>query len=156
MRFDGVSRWELDKLAEIMGVPALPLRRKMRMWVNAGVLTETQRPPEGLVYTVADALAGSDDEDAMAPAGGGEEERESVVASAEEQEAAGMRVYEQYVMGMLNNFDSLPLERIHNMLKMFVSEPQYDKSAQQLEVFLGRLVSEDKLLHSSRSYSKKR
>ena len=43
-----------------------------------------------------------------------------------------MRVYEQYVIGMLTNFDSLPLERIHNMLKMFVVEPAYDKSAREV------------------------
>ena len=31
------------------------------------------------------------------------------------------RVYESYVIGMLTNFDALPLDRIHNMLKMFVA-----------------------------------
>jgi len=44
-----------------------------------------------------------------------------------------LKVYEQYVVGMLTNFPSLPLDRIHNMLKMFVSEPPYDKSVHQLE-----------------------
>ena len=44
-------------------------------------------------------------------------------SSAEEIEAAEMKVYEQYVMGMLTNFPSMPIERIHNMLKMFVVEP---------------------------------
>ena len=29
-----------------------------------------------------------------------------------------MKVYEQYVVGMLTNFPSLPLDRIHNMLKV--------------------------------------
>jgi len=32
------------------------------------------------------------------------------------------QVYEKYILGMLSNFDSLPLDRIHNMLKMFVSD----------------------------------
>ena len=30
------------------------------------------------------------------------------------------QVYEQYVIGMLTNLESLPVQRIHNMLKMFV------------------------------------
>lgn len=33
-------------------------------------------------------------------------------------------MYQQFIMGMLNNFDSLPLDRIHNMLKMFMSDDQ--------------------------------
>ena len=45
-------------------------------------------------------------------------------SSAEEIEAAEMKKGEQYVMGMLTNFPSMPIERIHNMLKMFVVEPK--------------------------------
>ena len=32
------------------------------------------------------------------------------------------QVYESFIVGMLRNFGSLPLDRIHNMLKMFVSD----------------------------------
>ncbi len=57
-----------------------------------------------------------------------------------------MAVYEQFVMGMLTNFDGgLALDRIHNMLKMFVVDPAYDKSAEQLATFLGQLVADEKL-----------
>ncbi len=57
-----------------------------------------------------------------------------------------MAVYEQYIMGMLTNFDSgLPLDRIHNMLKMFCSTPPYDRSADQLASFLTSLVAADKI-----------
>lgn len=88
--------------------------------------------PAGTVYRAADAFPRGDGEGDAAVAAAGEDERESAVASVEEQEAAGMRVFQQYVIGMLTNFDSLPLERIHNMLKMFVSDPPYDKSLQQV------------------------
>ena len=58
-----------------------------------------------------------------------------------------MAVYETYIMGMLTNFDvGMPLDRIHNMLKMFVLDPPYDKSADQLAAFLGRLVADEKLV----------
>ena len=49
-----------------------------------------------------------------------------------------MAVYETYIMGMLTNFDAgMPLDRIHNMLKMFVVDPPYDKSADQLAAYFG-------------------
>jgi len=56
-----------------------------------------------------------------------------------------MAVYQQYVMGMLTNFDGLPFDRIHNMLKMFATDPPYDKTAAELAAFLGQLVSTGKL-----------
>ena len=43
-------------------------------------------------------------------------------------------MYEQYVVGMLTNLESLPLDRIHNMLKMFVQSDDgnggYDRTEQ--------------------------
>ena len=77
------------------------------------------------------------------------------VASAEDQEAAGMKVYEQYIIGMLTNFPSLPLDRIHNMLKMFVSEPPYDKTQDQLEAFLNQLIAEDKVVLEGAQYKRR-
>ena len=41
---------------------------------------------------------------------------------------------------MLTNFDALPLERIHNMLKMFVTDPPYDRSIEDLSKFLSTLT----------------
>ena len=43
--------------------------------------------------------------------------------------AQDMAVCEQYVMGMLTNVDTgLALDRIHNMLKMFMVDPPYNRS----------------------------
>ena len=65
-------------------------------------------------------------------------------------------MYESYIMGMLTNFDDgLPLERIHNMLKMFVTEPAYDRTAEQLATFLGKLTSEEKLQVVGNFFKKK-
>ena len=64
-------------------------------------------------------------------------------------------MYEQYVMGMLTNFDSgLPLERIHNMLKMFCATPPYDRTAEQLAGFLTSLVAADKVACEGMLYKK--
>ena len=135
------------------------LTKRAVLWLHNGVLTQRRGASGALVYAIADALP----TDAGGGAGGGagaagEEEARggaSMMASSEEQEAAGMRVYEQYVMGMLTNFDALPLERIHNMLKMFVADPPYDKTAAQLERFLARLVAEQKLSVDRGSYSRR-
>ena len=51
-------------------------------------------------------------------------------------------MYEQYVIGMLTNLESLPVQRIHNMLKMFVpasgGDRGYDRSEAELQRFLSR------------------
>ncbi|KFM28789.1 Anaphase-promoting complex subunit 2 [Auxenochlorella protothecoides] len=56
-----------------------------------------------------------------------------------------MAAYEPFILGMLANFDSLPQDRIHNMLKMFVSDPPYDKTLDQLSAFLAHLVAQERL-----------
>lgn len=35
-----------------------------------------------------------------------------------------MAPYENYIIGMLNNYKQLPLDRLHNMLRMFVISPK--------------------------------
>jgi anaphase-promoting complex subunit 2 len=66
-----------------------------------------------------------------------------------------MAAYEPFIMGMLTNFDALPLDRVHNMLKMFVSDPPYDKSLEQLGAYMGRLVGEEKLSLDGGTYRKR-
>jgi anaphase-promoting complex subunit 2 len=46
-----------------------------------------------------------------------EEEGESSIASVEEQLRKEMTVYEKFIIGMLTNFGSMTLDRIHNTLK---------------------------------------
>ena len=70
--------------------------------------------------------------------------------------AQEMAMYEQYIVGMLVNFSTgLPADRIHNMLKMFVPDQAYDKSAEQLQNFLGQLVGDEKLQVMGGIYTKR-
>lgn len=153
MHFENQPRWTATALAEAVGLPVATLRRRIMLWMNQGVLVESHNTKDGdieysIVETMGDAGsragAGAPSMDSALPLLG-DEERESAVASMEDQWHQEMNVYESYVIGMLTNFDSLPLDRIHNMLKMFVSDPPYDKTLQQLQGFLGRLVGEEKL-----------
>ena len=151
--FQRKDRWGQDELAAEMGINRATLRRKAVVWINQGLLVEEKNEGDGSSYRLttgddgraAFGAAAADDE-----GGGG-----GAVASAEDQAAAGMKVYEQYVVGMLTNFPSLPPDRIHNMLKMFVQDPPYDRSLEQLEAFLGQLVAEDKLALEGNQYSKR-
>jgi anaphase-promoting complex subunit 2 len=157
--FQDKERWSANDLATALGVSKQTLRRKAVVWINAGVLKEETGGDDVSKHgyrltTGADADAAEFEFGAAAAddssAGGG-----GAVASAEDQAAAGMKVYEQYVIGMLTNFPSLPLDRIHNMLKMFVSEPPYDRTSEQLAAFLAQLVAEDKVVMEGNQYKRR-
>ncbi|CAI5945776.1 unnamed protein product [Closterium sp. NIES-65] len=85
-----------------------------------------------------------------------EEEGGGMVASLEAQRKQESAVHESFITGMLTTFDGLPIERIHNMLKMFVSDPPYDRSLAQLHAFLGVLVAQEKLELRDGLYRKKK
>lgn len=54
---------------------------------------------------------------------------------------------------MLTNLDSLPIERIHQMLKMFASHgPGVEFSQEELKNFLQRKVREHKLMFAGGVY----
>ena len=51
------------------------------------------------------------------------------------------------------NLDMLPLERIHQMLKMFAFQgPTVDCTLQELQYFLDRKVKEHQLVYSGGNY----
>ena len=149
--FQSQSVWTANDLAKKLSISVDALRKRIVLWINFGVLVE-RKDERGVVYSLAEP---TDNVDAMTGVHA-DDEHESAVASAEETAAAGMVVYEQYVMGMLTNFPSLPLDRIHNMLKMFVVEPVYDKSINDLERFLNELVAQEKLVKDGIAYAKKK
>ena len=72
---------------------------------------------------------------------------ENAQKAKEEELAAEMKIYESYIVGMLRNFSTLPVDRIHDMLKMFVStgEHKYDKKIGDLQLFLNQLCAEEKI-----------
>ena len=54
---------------------------------------------------------------------------------------------------MLTNLASLPLDRIHKMLKMFAMQgPGSECTIHELKAFLDRKVKEQKLIHSGGVY----
>ena len=58
-----------------------------------------------------------------------------------------------YIVGMLTNLESLPIDRIHSMLKMFAMQgPSSDVSIGELKLFMDRKVKEQKLTYSGGVY----
>lgn len=119
------------------------VRAILNFWVGKGAL---QQKPDGHYTTVEKESDGatnfiSDD------VGG------SAVQSAEERAAEEMKVYWQYIVGMLTNLGPKPVEQVHSFLKMLVpKETPYTKSQEELEQYLTYLVEDQKLEFVGGSY----
>lgn len=151
MQFQHKKSWSAKDLAAAIGLPGDVLSRRINFWVNKGILTDSRAADstdhvyvlvESMIDTSKNVSNNGNNEDLMV----GEDEGEGSIASVEDQIRKEMTVYEKFILGMLTNFGSMALDRIHNTLKMFcVADPSYDKSIQQLQSFLSGLVSEEKL-----------
>ncbi|POO03500.1 Anaphase-promoting complex subunit [Trema orientale] len=161
MKFQDQASWTSKNLAAAIGIPIDVLNRRINFWISKGVIAETLGADSNShVFTLLEGVGDTgksvgnsgNSEDLV-----GDEEGERSVASVEDQLRKEMTVYEKFIMGMLTNFGSMALDRIHNTLKMFcVADPSYDKSLQQLQSFLSGLVSEEKLELRDGMYSLKK
>ncbi|CAL9113857.1 unnamed protein product [Musa textilis] len=151
MQFQEQTSWTSKNLAAAIGVPTDTLNKRINFWISKGVLAESVgSDSDNHIFTIVSDMVDPNKtginntrcEGILAM----DEECERSVASVEEQLRKEMTVYEKFIVGMLTNFGSMTLDRIHNTLKMFcVAEPSYDKSLQQLQSFLSGLISEEKL-----------
>ncbi|KAK9750744.1 hypothetical protein RND81_02G218500 [Saponaria officinalis] len=150
MHFQDQTRWTSKDLATAVGVPIDILNRRIQFWLSKGIVAETVGgEADNHIFSLVEGadpngsgINGSSNDELLM----GDEDGSTSVASVEDQLRKEMTVYEKFIMGMLTNFGSMALDRIHNTLKMFcIADPQYDKSLQQLQSFLSGLVSEEKL-----------
>ncbi|XP_027336585.1 anaphase-promoting complex subunit 2 isoform X1 [Abrus precatorius] len=151
MKFQDQPSWTSKNLATAIGIPADVLNRRINFWISKGIIAEAQGADSSdHVYTIVENMVETNKNGGSTGSTqellGGDEEEERSVASVENQLRKEMTVYEKFILGMLTNFGSMALDRIHNTLKMFcIADPPYDKSLQQLQSFLSGLVSEEKL-----------
>ncbi|RDX79028.1 Anaphase-promoting complex subunit 2, partial [Mucuna pruriens] len=151
MKFQDQPSWTSKNLAAAIGLPADVLNRRINFWISKGIIAESQGTDSSdHVYTIVENMVETNKNGGSTGCTqellGGDEEEERSVASVENQLRKEMTVYEKFILGMLTNFGSMALDRIHNTLKMFcIADPPYDKSLQQLQSFLSGLVSEEKL-----------
>lgn len=141
--------WSLEALAEKISLPKDVIKKKMVYWINQGVVAEKYSKPGELKYIRNEEICRpvgftGDAVDGLA---------DDLANTSDTPDA--MSSFEPFVMGMLTNFDSLSLDRIHNMLKMFVTDPPYDKSIEDLSAFMAKLSTEDKIVLEGGLYKKR-
>ena len=147
MHFETQKQWELEKLSSMMNMPQSVLRRRIGFWQLQGLIKESREN----LFVLCDEDQPRDDDEAMDASTNVvvEEEEETCMASASDQREEELGVFWSYILGMLTNLDSLPLERIHQMLKMFASQgPGFEFSQDELRSFLQRKVREHKLIYA--------
>ncbi|XP_053613327.1 anaphase-promoting complex subunit 2 isoform X2 [Plodia interpunctella] len=143
MHFQTKPEWSLEELHQAMKVPVTILRRKITYWQSMGLVSEKSSD----VYVLVD---GSDANKSSVASNQVQEmiceddEAESVMASAHDQRERDLQVFWSYIFAMLTNLNSLPLDRIHQMLKMFA--PGTECSLQELRQFLDTKVRTHQLV----------
>jgi len=123
--FSEQDTWNLEQLMEKLGgIDRVLVQSALDFWIGEGVLkgednafrllerAEQGAPPRPRPVTVEEAPP---------------------VDEKEKQQAEQMKIYWQFIQGMLTNLSSLPIDRIQAMLKF---APGYDRSVQELAVFL--------------------
>ena len=79
---------------------------------------------------------------------------EEIVSAADAKREEILAVANNFIIGMLKTFGSLPVDRIHGMLSNYVEG--FDLSIQDLLKYLNSLVKEDKLDGVSNVFSLKK
>ncbi|XP_068619095.1 anaphase-promoting complex subunit 2 [Battus philenor] len=146
MHFQDKPEWSLEELHLVMKVPVTILRRKITYWQSMGLITE-KRADYYVLVDSSDANKSNVATNQVQEMICEDEESESVMASAHDQREGELQVFWSYIVGMLTNLDSLPLDRIHQMLKMFASQaPGTECSLQELRQFLDTKVRTHQLV----------
>jgi len=165
--FESQETWATESLASALGMTTSTLRRRITLWQSHGLLRED--PAD--VWTLHEdrPLSGGAVLSSAARGGGGggggqiftldpDDEVEPATATAQDLREEELNTYWAYVEGMLRNLESMTIERIHSMLKMFTaSSPGSAGSAEPLEipelkVFLNKKIKEQKLVFLSGVY----
>jgi anaphase-promoting complex subunit 2 len=148
--FEDKDRWTAEELSNETGLAEHIIQKRMAYWVNNRVIRLVPNP-SSVVYEVATRehlLQGANDPENAVASMMDDDGSEGQAVSFFAQEQEEMDVFESYIVGMLTNLGQLPLGRIHNMLKMYVSggsDIKYSKTPQQLSMFLLQLCKQEKL-----------
>eukprot|EP00062_Callorhinchus_milii_P014829 gi/632964421/ref/XP_007898391.1/ PREDICTED: anaphase-promoting complex subunit 2 [Callorhinchus milii] len=148
MHFQEKNTWTLDDLSDVLKVPVIALRRKIALWQQQGVLKED--PTD--TFTVIEQEQ-RDRQEKMVLIDS-DEEGDSAMASQADQKEEELQLFWTYIQGMLTNLESLALERIHTMLKMFVmtGPVMAEIDMKELQIFLQRKVQDQQLVYSGGVY----
>ena len=149
--FEEQSEWTVHDLQQRLKMEPERVEKTTAFFVNQRIIEEVRHAdPKQHRYKVLESLPVSNPE---------EDDLDVAMEDGEDERGDGPQLDPQwekirsYVTGMLNVHPSAPLDRIHNMLRMFVSEPPYDRSIDELRDFLGTLVDKGVLECTNDTYS---
>ncbi|KAI9139125.1 hypothetical protein BKA69DRAFT_1030788, partial [Paraphysoderma sedebokerense] len=152
MLFQEHSTLTLNDIAQKLNLPDDVVRSRITYWIRHGILKETSTNTFVVLEQAESAAAiGTSPSDTPDDVGAS-----SSIQTAEEKQAEDMSIYWSYIVGMLTNLGSLPIDRIHSMLSIFVQAPnKFNRSIEDLRDFLALMVREDKLDFSGGVYKLK-
>jgi anaphase-promoting complex subunit 2 len=147
--FEDKDQWTVEELSNETGLAEHVIQKRIAYWVNNRVIKQLQSQPVTYEIAAREHFMQQDNDSTLAPASTMEDDgTEGRAVSMLAQEEEEMEIFESYIVGMLTNLGQLPLSRIHNMLKMYVSggsDVKYSKTPQQLGLFLQQLCRQEKL-----------
>ncbi|KAM9393386.1 anaphase-promoting complex subunit 2 isoform 2-T4 [Pholidichthys leucotaenia] len=150
LHFQDQSCWSLEELSVKLGAPKELVHRKLALWQQLGVLREEAAG----CYRVMERGSSKEKVERGVMLIDSDEERDSNTATQSEQREEKLQLFWVYIQAMLTNLDNMTLERIHAMLRMFVSSgpvvPEIDIN--ELEAFLQKKVREHQLILSSGAF----
>lgn len=149
IHFSEQNEWDLDRLGQKMNMPPSILRKRLVFWQSQGLIRES-RENYFVLNDRHNKTEAAEELQTQPPEMCEDEETESAMESASDQREEELQVFWSYIEAMLTNLDSLPLERIHQMLKMFASQVEF--TPEELKNILQRKVREHKLVYVSGVY----
>ncbi|XP_056091772.1 anaphase-promoting complex subunit 2 [Rhinichthys klamathensis goyatoka] len=150
LHFQDKGTWTLEELSGILGVPQEMVRRKLALWQQQGVLREEA----GGRYTVQETSSCRERSDRSVMLIDSDEEGDSNTATQSEQREEKLQLFWAYIQAMLTNLESMTLERIHSMLRMFVAAGPgvTEMDVNELQAFLQKKVRAHQLIVSTGVY----
>ena len=148
IHFSEQNEWELDKLGQKMNMPPSILRKRLVFWQAQGLIREATE--NYFVLNDRNKPEAAEELQVQPPEMCEDDDTECAMESASDQREEELQVFWSYIEAMLTNLDSLPLERIHQMLKMFASQVEFTQ--EELKKILQRKVREHKLVYTGGVY----
>ncbi|KAI7812855.1 anaphase-promoting complex subunit 2 [Triplophysa rosa] len=150
LHFQEKGTWTLEDLSGVLGVPQEMVRRKLALWQQQGVVREEA----GGRYTIQETSSSRERSDRSVMLIDSDEEGDSNTATQSEQREEKLQLFWAYIQAMLTNLESMTLERIHSMLRMFVAAGPgvTEMDVNELQAFLQKKVRAHELIVSTGVY----
>ena len=148
--FEDKEKWTAEDLSNETGIAGHIVQKKMLYWIHNRVVKYASSRDGEACYELTTMEQWKEAEsgpDRSAAAMHDEDGNDGLAVSRGAHEEEEVEVYESFITVMLTN-RQLPLDNIHTMLQMMVtsgSDHKYNKTPQQLSVFLQQLCKQEKI-----------